>query len=366
VIKAEHRHLKVIIEIMDVLYLDLIKYCGIVVSILLSFFYAASTIRLFTFSKMKFCDSETRLDGKVVVVTGGNTGIGKEIVLEMAERGAKVITGCRDLKKAADVVKIVKDKFGVDVLVEKLDLSDFESVRSFANFCLKELRIDILVNNAGLMMPKHGAQTKQGFEIHFGVNYLGHYLLTELLYPLLAKSGTKKVPSRVVNVSSAGYQFTLWKGLDVEHEQFGYINWAYTGTMAFHRMYGQSKLAQIYHARDISMQAAEKGDNVVGYSLHPGTVKTEITRYHGDGDLSSFFVNFVETVMSLSGKTPNEGAQTVLYCCLTDTEMLTSGGFYDDCTLVDDYRMKNWYSNPIHQTRLRQVSDEMVKDYLKR
>jgi len=338
---------------MEDFYLDLIKYCGGGVLIFLSVIYATSTIRLLAFSKMKFCNAKTRLDGKVVVVTGGNTGIGKEIVLELVERGAKLITGCRDLKKAADVVKIVKDKYGVDIMVEKLDLSDLESVRNFANFCLKESRIDILVNNAGLMMPKHGAQTKQGYEIHFGVNYLGHYLLTELLYPLLAKSGTKNEPSRVVNVSSAGYQFTLWKGLDVESEEFGYSNWAYTGRTAFHRMYGQSKLAQIYHARDISMQAAEKGDHVIGYSLHPGTVKTEITRYHYDGELSSLFVNFVETIMSWSGRTPNEGAQTVLYCCLTDKEKLTSGGFYDDCQLVDDYRMQNWYSNPSHQTKLR-------------
>ena len=131
----------------------------------------------------------------------------------MASRGAKVITGCRDLKKAESVVKIVKDKYKMDVVVEPLDLADLASVKKFAARCLKESRIDILVNNAGLMMPKHGAGTKQGLEMHFGVNYLGHYLLTSMLYPLMAKTGTQTRPSRLINVSSSGYQSVTWPPL---------------------------------------------------------------------------------------------------------------------------------------------------------
>ena len=102
------------------------------------------------------------------------------------------------------------------------------------------------------------------------MNYLGHFLLTHLLYPRLAASGTKHRPSRVINVSSDGhrqssadfhilfflislygYRFTLWLGQDVDHPQFGYASWAYQGVGAFHRLYGQSKLAQIYHARQV-------------------------------------------------------------------------------------------------------------------
>ena len=86
-------------------------------------------------------------------------------MIELARRGAKIITGCRDLKKAADVVKVVKDNLGVDIVVESLDLADLESVRKFAAKCLEQDRIDILVNNAGLMLPVHGSQTKQGFEV---------------------------------------------------------------------------------------------------------------------------------------------------------------------------------------------------------
>ena len=81
---------------------------------------------------MKSCESANRLEGKVVVVTGGNTGIGKETVLEMVRRGARVITGCRDLNKAQAVVTEVRDKYGADLVVEHLDLADLESVKKFA------------------------------------------------------------------------------------------------------------------------------------------------------------------------------------------------------------------------------------------
>ena len=144
-------------------------------------------------------------------------------------------------------------------------------------------------------------------------------------------------------------RFTMMKGLDVDAEQFGQSSWAYTGTFAFHRMYGQSKLAQIYHARAVSM---EDGD-VVGYSLHPGTVNTEITRYHKEG-MGEMFTRMIETMISCIGRTPYQGAQTILHCVLTDARMLTPGGYYDNCDLLMDYRMKNWYSNTRHQVTFPQ------------
>ena len=89
-------------------------------------------------------------------------------MIECVRRGAKVITGCRDLTKAAAVQKLIKDQFNAEIVVEKLDLSDLESVKTFASKCLQEERLDILVNNAGLMMPEQGKKTKQGFEV--GIN----------------------------------------------------------------------------------------------------------------------------------------------------------------------------------------------------
>ena len=141
-------------------------------------------------------------------------------------------------------------------------------------------------------------------------------------------------------------RFTMMKGLDVDDKQFGQSSWAYTGRFAFHRLYGQSKLAQIYHARAVTSEA------VVGYSLHPGTVNTEITRYHKEG-MGEMFTRMIETMISSIGRTPYQGAQTILHCVLTDAKLLTPGGYYDNCDLLVDYRMKNWYSNPRHQVALK-------------
>ena len=101
----------------------------------------------------------------MAVVTGGNTGIGKETVLELVRRGARVIIGCRDVEKGRAVADRARTVLGGEVEVVALDLADLHSVRRFGEKCLEEDRVDLLVNNAGLMMPKEGAQTKQGFEV---------------------------------------------------------------------------------------------------------------------------------------------------------------------------------------------------------
>ena len=135
----------------------------------------------------------------------------------------------------------------------------------------------------------------------------------------------------------------------------------------------------------MSRQAEEKSDHVVGYSLHPGAVNTEITRYHEEGNddeaddvtdiysgLGHMFTTFVETLVGYFGRTPYQGAQTIFHCCLTDAALLqpgddthelikklmidVSGGFYDDCVLKEDYRMKNWYSNMDHQVKQSSVA----------
>jgi len=303
------------------------------------------------------CTAATRLDGRVVVVTGGNTGIGKETVRELVKRGAKVITGCRDVEKAKRAVLEIKEETGHDVIIEPLDLSDVESIKQFAKKCLNESRIDILVNNAGLMMPVKGLKTKQDFEIHMGVNYLGHYLLTSLLYPLMVSTGTEFRPSRIINVSSEGHKFTMRAGQDIDNPSFGLADWgaSYTSIFSFHQLYGQSKLAQIYHAKEVSRLAKEKGEHVIAVSLHPGAVATEITRYHKDG----FFVAVTSTIengLLFFGKTPLEGAQTTLHCCLTDSTFLVPGGYYVDC---NQQELPSWY-NDRQQGKLREVSDRLL------
>ena len=122
----------------------------------------------------KRCQSSERLDGKVVVITGGNTGIGKETALQLSLRGAQVIIGCRDLIKAKNAVKDIKEKNpNANITVWKLDLSSLTSVRKFVKIIGEEVsKIDILINNAGVMMCPE-SKTEDGFEMQFGTNHLG-------------------------------------------------------------------------------------------------------------------------------------------------------------------------------------------------
>ena len=148
------------------------------------------------------CKAQKRLDGKVAIITGANTGIGYETALEFSKRGARVILACRDKDKALKAAdSIVKQSYNNKVEVEYLDLASLESVRSFAkNINSKLSQLDLLVNNAGIMMCPNW-RTKDGFEMQFGVNHLGHFLLTNLLLNLLKRT----VGSRVITVSSLAH-----------------------------------------------------------------------------------------------------------------------------------------------------------------
>jgi len=307
------------------------------------------------------CTVKTRMDGKTVVITGGNTGIGKETALEMARRGAKVLIGCRDIKKAEKAVIEIKKETGVQVTVVPLDLADTGSVEEFCARINKEKKVDVLVNNAGLMMPKYTG-TKQGFELHMGVNHLGHHLLTHRLYNLLARTGTKKSPSRVINVSSAGHKFSLnFSGLDLEDPEFGKESWAHKfKTFAFHQLYGHSKLAQIYHARELKRIADRRGDHVTSVSLHPGAVSTEVTRYHEIG-FSRSIVAFIDNMIALCGKTAAEGAWTTVYCCVEDANNLKGGAYYVDC--AEETVVSRWpgsKDDPAKEKKLYEISDKLL------
>ena len=179
--------------------------------------------------------------GKTAIVTGANTGIGKETALDFAQRGARVILACRDEEKAKDAARDIISKTGSDkVVVRILDLSSFESVRAFAKLINEtEERLDILVNNAGFAGSYR--LTKDGYESVFQVNYLSHFLLTLLLMKKLKKSA----PSRIVNVSSTGHER---KGAALQLDDFKLSK---EKCNPFDR-YPQSKLAQVVFTRELS------------------------------------------------------------------------------------------------------------------
>lgn len=205
-----------------------------------------------------------QLSGKVAIVTGGNTGIGKETARGLAERGATVVIAARDVQKgeaAAADIRTRAPQVKVEVLA--LDLASKDSILEFVRkFQAAHDRLDILVNNAGVWTTSRKT-TREGFESTFGVNHLGTFFLTIELLPLLERSK----PSRVVVLSSAlHYRGAMaWDDLHFERRK-------YSGTAA----YNQSKLANVLFTKALARRLEGKGVTV--NAVHPGVVATELVR----------------------------------------------------------------------------------------
>ena len=256
-----------------------------------------------------------RMEGKTVVITGANTGIGKQTALGLAKRGARVIMACRDLAKGEAALNDIAEKTGSTKLVLKqLDLASLSSIRKFAeDINNSEPELHVLINNAGVSCPSQLTKTDDGFEMTMGINHLGHFLLTNLLLELLKKSS----PSRIVVVSSVGHK--TW----TNEMQFDNIN-----SEKFYdkrNAYGQSKLANILFARELAKRL--EGTGVTANSLHPGLIMTEIFRH-----FSSLFVTFVWRPLTfMFGKTVEQGAQTTIYLASSEEVEGVSGLYFDNC-----------------------------------
>ncbi|KAJ2943879.1 hypothetical protein O0L34_g8203 [Tuta absoluta] len=269
-----------------------------------------------------WCKSQRRLEGLTAIVTGCNTGIGKETARELYVRGARVIMACRDLKRAEaakqDLEQMESDQEKGTLIVEKLDVSSLKSVREFALKILEsESHIDILVNNAGVMCCPEG-KTEDGFETHMGTNHFGHALLTLLLLPRLTKSGN----SRIIFVSSY-----LHKSGSLDFNDMNFEKTRYDPVKA----YSRSKAANILYARALAKKLKENGiDNVTTYSLHPGIINTEIGRHFSDTVWYGATWAF-NHIVSWFTKSPKCGAQTSIYCAVDEACAGESGLYYSDC-----------------------------------
>lgn len=200
------------------------------------------------------------LTGKVAVVTGATSGIGKETAVELAARGATVVLAARSQEKGEATLAEVRDRSGsATVSVGALDLSELASVRSFAQHLLTDHdRLDVLVNNAGAINPMR-TETADGFESTFGVNHLGHFLLTTLLLERMKQSA----PARVVNLSSFAHRLVrgmAWRDLQ---SQRLYISM---------RAYAQSKLANVLFTVELAKRL--EGTGVTANAVHPGAVRS--------------------------------------------------------------------------------------------
>jgi protochlorophyllide reductase len=200
--------------------------------------------------------------GRVALVTGANSGLGLETARALVAQGATVVLACRSLAKAeaARQQLLVASSGALDVL--ELDLADLESVRAGARQVEERYgRLDLLLANAGVMAPPR-MRTRQGFELQFGVNHLGHYLLTRLLLPLL----TVQPGARVVHVTSGAQYFGRFAFDDLNGDR-GYDRWA---------AYGQSKLANVAFALELQRRLQVAGSGVWSLAAHPGLARTNL------------------------------------------------------------------------------------------
>jgi len=205
------------------------------------------------------------MEGKVVIVTGGNTGIGYQTAKALALKGAHVIITSRNLEKGKQAVdSLKKETSNPKIEFLQLDLADFKSVREFAKeFISKKLPLHVLVNNSGIAAAPF-SRTVDGNENTFQTNHLGPFLLTNLLYNVLKSSA----PSRVVNVSSAVHYFAKPLDLDDLVEVKKYDTW---------EAYNNSKLLNILFTYSLQKKFEKDGvHNVYVNALHPGLVKTDI------------------------------------------------------------------------------------------
>ncbi len=241
------------------------------------------------------------LTGKTAIITGANTGIGFETALDLYKKGAKVYVACRNEEKAQDaMVRMKAQSDGGELVYGHLDLASLKSVKEFADKIIEtESSLDLLVNNAGVMIPPP-SKSEDGYELQFGVNFIGHFALTGHLFNLL--ESTKG--ARVVTLSSIAH-----RGARIDFENFRlekeYNNW---------REYGQSKLADIIFALEFEKRLRKNGHQTISLAAHPGFSKTDLQKYM-DKDM----------LASLELMTAKEGAQPTLAACLRED---AQGGQY--------------------------------------
>jgi NAD(P)-dependent dehydrogenase (short-subunit alcohol dehydrogenase family) len=246
--------------------------------------------------------AEDIVKDKICIVTGGNSGIGKATAIGLAQRGATVVIACRDVDKGQAALREIAVNSGAkDVHVMQLDLASLTSVGAFvATFMAKFARLDVLVANAGIMTRKRQL-TADGFEMDFGVNHVGHFLLTELLLPLLKGSA----PARIVVVSSS-----MHASGTIDFDDLG-------GEKSWRGAYPRSKLANMLFVRALAKRLA--GSGVVVNGLHPGVIATELARDYPAP---------IRLMARWFFKSPKQGARTSLYLATAPEAAEVSGRYF--------------------------------------
>lgn len=289
-----------------------------------------------------WCHSKADLTGKTAIVTGANTGIGYCTARDLARRNARVILACRSLERGRAAAANIREETGNEnVHVKMLDLSSMKSVRAFAAEINKEEpQLNILINNAAVTgLDK--TMTDEGLELTYAVNHFGPFLLTNLLVDLLKKSS----PSRVVVVSSI---VNIFGSVDCDNlcaEKDFSIAWAYYN----------SKLCNVLFTKELARRL--RGTGVLANCLHPGSIRTNLLR-----NIPAIIRIPILMLGSLFFKTPEEGAQTSIYCAVDEAVEGVSGEYFIDCRSAEHgiWINKSAYDEGLCK-KLWEVSEKITK-----
>ncbi len=291
------------------------------------------------------------LSGKIIVVTGGNSGIGYEAAIQFARKRAHVVLACRNMDKARPAAdRIAALAPGASVEVMALDLSSLASVRSFAEaFKEKNPMLHILCNNAGVMAIPY-SRTADGFEMQFGTNHLGHFALTGLLLDRLIAAGG----ARVVTVSSGAHRMGTIRFDDLQWEH-GYRKW---------RAYGQSKLANLLFAFELERRAEAARAKLISVACHPGYAATNLQAMGPRMQGSAMMETMMGVANRLFAQSAAMGALPTLYAA---TAPDLHGGEYIGPNGLGEmwgHPVKVDYSAAAHDTaagaRLWQISEQLT------
>ena len=254
------------------------------------------------------------MQGEIVIVTGANAGIGKATAAALADKGATVVLACRSKERGETALNELSCVNGRCFALMQLDLADLDSIRAFAAaFAERYGRLDVLINNAGILGGRR-TTTKQGFEMAFGVNYLGAFLLTMLLLPLLEQSEQ----GRVVMMTSVAHGW-----VDVRFDDLNYTH-GYNRFLA----YGHSKLCNLLFARTLTQKLRARGSRVTINAVHPGIVATDIVVNRVTGRF-----RWVADLMRLFFLSCDEGAETSVYLASEPSLSRVSGEYFVNCKI---------------------------------
>ena len=276
------------------------------------------------------------LDGKIAIVTGANSGMGMATVEALSDKGATVIMLCRSEERGKEaLLKLTENKErNLDLIL--CDLGDYESIRNFAKAVKEKYdHIDILVNNAGFISLDRQL-TKEGLERQFGINHIGHFLLTKELLELMGKG------SRIVNVASGAHKtgkihfddINLTKGFNVI------------------KAYSQSKLANVLFTRELARRVADRGITV--NCCHPGAVATNIGI-----DRDTGFGKTITGLLKPFFQTPMEGARTAIFLASDKSVENITGGYFYKCKIAKSSKRSK--SKKLAK-KLFELSEKLVSD----